>query len=75
MTHEADSGLIDNAVEDHEKVVLEGLVIADKVVPQVVVELESLLADVGKVDEEARAHVALKRLDLIRISRTIVFDE
>ena len=75
VTHEADSRLVDDAVEDHEKVVLEGLVIADKVVPQVVVELESLLAHVGEVDEEARAHIALKRLDLIGISGTVVLDE
>jgi len=58
MTHEADSRLVDDAVEDHEKVVLKGLVIADKVVPQVVVEFEPLLAHVGEVDEEARAHSA-----------------
>jgi len=69
VTHEADGGLVDDVVEDHEEVIFEHFVGADKVVPQIALELVALLAHVGEVDEEARAHVPLERLDLVRIRR------
>lgn len=33
VTHQTDGGLVDNAIKDHEIVVLEGFVGSDKVVP------------------------------------------
>ena len=71
VAHEADGGLVDHVVEDHEEVVLEHFVGAHEVVPQITLELVALLAHVGEVDEEPRAHVPLERLDLVRIRRLI----
>ena len=53
VAHQADGRLVHHIVEDHEEVVLEHFVGADKVVPQIALELVALLAHVGEVDEEA----------------------
>lgn len=43
-----------------------------EVIAQVSLELDALLEDVGEVDEEARAHVALQLLDLFVIDRNVI---
>ena len=71
MAHEADGGLVDDLVEDHEVVVLEPVLAGVEVVVQVVLQLGLLLPHVGEVDEEARAHVSLHVLHLLRPCRLV----
>ena len=47
----------------------------NEVVPEVIIQFDTLLAHVGKVDEKAAAHVALERLDLVGVGRSVLFDE
>ncbi len=54
VAHQTHGRLVDDAVEDHQEVVLERLVAAHQVVPQVVVQFQPLLAHVRKIDEEPR---------------------
>lgn len=48
------------------------LVDAPKVIAQVSLELDALLENIGEVDEETRAHVALQFLDLFLINRNVI---
>ena len=73
--HQTERGLVDHLVQDHQVMVL-GLVFrALEVVVQVVFELALLLVDVGEVDEEARAHVALHSFDLVVRGRSVAAAE
>ncbi|KAG5858084.1 hypothetical protein ANANG_G00026350, partial [Anguilla anguilla] len=63
VAHEAHRALVHHAVQRGQAVV-PPVLHAREVVLQVGLQLALLLADVGEVDEEARAHVALQRLHL-----------
>lgn len=65
MAHETDCGLVHHVVQDHQVVVLEPVLGAVKVVVKVVLQFSLLGVDVGEVDEEPGAHVALHVLDLL----------
>lgn len=72
VAHQADSGLLHYAVEQHQVLVLQGLLLGShEVIPQVVLELGALLADVREVDEESRAHVPLEGLDVVGLRRFV----
>ena len=71
VAHQADGGLVDDLVEDHEVIVLEAVLGAVEVVVQVVLQLGLLLPHVGEVDEEAGAHVPLHVLHLLRPRRLV----
>ena len=66
VAHEAHGALVDHLAQGHEVVVLAPLLLGE-VVLQVGLQLPLLLEDVGEVDEEARAHVALQGLDLLLV--------
>lgn len=72
VAHQTHGGFLDNAVQQHQVLVLEGLLFgSDKVIPQVVFEFGALLSYIRKVDEESRTHVSLEGLDVIRLRRFI----
>jgi len=64
VTHQTDGRLVDHRVQKKQVGVLVGA--AGYVVAQVGLEFAALAEHVREVDEEARAHVALQRFDLLR---------
>lgn len=48
---------------------------ADEVVTEVRLQLGPLLAELGEVDEEPRAHVSLEGLDAVRSRRAVTLRE
>lgn len=68
MTHQAYGGLFHHAVKQHQVLVFKGFLLGtDEVVPQIVLELGPLLADVREIDEESRAHVSLEGFYIVRL--------
>ena len=63
VSHQAHRTLVDHPVQGHQVVIL-AVLQAHEVVLQVGLQLALLLANVGEVDEEAGAHVALQGLHL-----------
>lgn len=76
VPHQAHGGLLHHVVQQHQVLILEGLLLgADKVIPQVVLEFCALLADVREIDEESRAHVPLQRLYVLGLRGFVHLDQ
>ncbi|CAL1684644.1 unnamed protein product [Lasius platythorax] len=72
VAHQTHGGFLDDAVQQHQVLVLESLLFgSDKVIPQVIFKFGALLSYIREVDEESRTHVSLEGLDIIRLRRFI----
>lgn len=72
VAHQADGTVVDDIAQQQQILILERLLFRpDEVVPQIVLQLALLLADVREVDEESRAHVSLQHLDLLGKGRPV----
>jgi len=74
VTHQAYGRLFDDAVQQHQVLIFEGLLFgSDEMIPQVVFKFRALLSYVREINEKSRTHVSLEGLDVIRLRRFIHF--
>jgi len=76
VAHQAYGRLLDDAVQQHQVLIFEGLLLGpDEVIPQVVFQFGALLSYVREINEESRAHVSFEGFDVIRLSRLVHFHQ
>ncbi|KYM95204.1 hypothetical protein ALC62_14114, partial [Cyphomyrmex costatus] len=73
VAHQAHGRLLDNAMQQHQVLIFEGLLLGpNEMIPQVVLKFGALLSYVREINEESRTHISFERLDVIRLRRFIV---